>query len=316
MKHRTKLGVIGFMLCCSVGISYCKQKESKNKPVPDAQQSIIIPPYDHPSNEKTMLKIDTTKIVLAAQDGKFKYGLSKYVKITNTGTYHAKTIKIAFPTSDLNGLKIEKDDECLKFLAPNTSCMLTFNPSEELNETEFVVQGENTDPVKATVTVLDYGSKYQDGYVYALSPYVFGLNEKDLCDPQKHDKACSKIVNVVTRFKGSNGWTFETAKTTCAQKSTHQHKIWYLPDICEMGYSPSSQGPNCDSGIPNITSNFVNIAKAGDIISLGDYWSSTLTPFQTTAWYQHFDKSTNTYYQASERLTAKFNVLCTRAIVD
>lgn len=58
---------------------------------------------------------------------------------------------------------------------------------------------------------------------------------------------------------------------------------WYLPAICQLGFSTATPSPSCPTGIANIEENLFNEGFLSDLLftssGFNAYWSSTQTPF-------------------------------------
>lgn len=308
----------------------------------------------HVVTTQTTIKItDTsTNLVLASagQYANYQGGKTQTLTIQNVGAIKALDVDSNL-LSILNvigkGLMVV-DNNCPQDLEPNATCTFTFHPSIQLKPTKFKIHGINTNDVEATITVLDYGSQYQDGYVYALTPYVFGDDlDKNKCNPDTLEH-CSKIVTLADqKYQGNDKFSWAVSKPQvlfigdyyngkkntkalvnsiprivnsfnaagfCAQLTTENgYKDWYLPAICEL-QSKKSGSQICDD------TNTGDIATLMSALSIKDlnkmYWSSTQSKNGPDIVYieDMQDKSKIGPVQVSWD-EQNYNVRCSRAII-
>lgn len=295
MRHGLKtisgLAVFGVLGAAIVGVNNCKEQGPHLVPTP------------------TTIKITDTSanlILAAAGEGsRYKKGKPKTLTIQNTGSTDALDVDsnlLSILNVAVKGLVVVENN-CPQNLAPDATCTFTFHPGIELKTTKFKIHGINTNKVEATITVLDYGSQYQDGYIYALTPYVFGDDlDQNKCNPDTLEH-CSKIVNLaeqntkttlwsqikppvllvgdlynglkntkaIMSYISSNQWGAAPAANYCYQLQTKNgYKDWYLPAICEF-QSKKNGSTICDQNADDIAA---LLAIVPDDLKQA-YWSST-----------------------------------------
>lgn len=117
----------------------------------------------------TTLAASVSSLVLAVN------GTSRTITITNMGTTTALSVAYT-PTPDFPLGTIVSASTC-GTLPPAASCVLTVTPGAtptaavgDVNPSPVVlsVAGANTNTVSPSITVLDFGSVYQGGYVFAI----------------------------------------------------------------------------------------------------------------------------------------------------
>jgi len=240
-------------------------------------------------------------------------GNPRKITITNTGEGKAAavgyTIDPALPAGSIISPLSCGD------LEPAESCELTVTPGgavigeagEEALPSVLSVSGSNTLTASTNILILDYGSIYQGGYVFAIDdttpdagsiggkvvdlqdqapPFpngvvwsvdgtaVNGINESSTagagsCDGNL-DGSCN-TDRIIGAFLGAS------AAESCFNANSSGFADWYLPAICELGHDDANQGSGCGTAAAPLTQNIQsNLVENGDIGEFaGSYWSST-----------------------------------------
>ena len=221
------------------------------------------------------------------------------------------------------------------------------------------VNASNATTVSAGVEVLSYGCIYQDGYIYSIDDTTANTGSISGKVTQETDNsgastgilwdsssgctnppynACyitnadsgTNGTNLSSPSPGGNTYLIYLTLTTTHNELATSYAAglctgdWYLPAICEMGFSTSSGGINCGtSGSPliqNMQSNLFGPNQTTDIAglttgyTLGYYWSSTeYSVFPTTgAWVQDFALSGGNSQYPDIKGSATLGVRCSR----
>ncbi len=243
-------------------------------------------------------------------------GFDRVITIkASTAVKHVKyTLAPALPT----GSRISPAD-CGDMKAGGT-CELTIHPGSKPSAAAGVaskpsrlrIQGVNTPALTTEVTILAYGSYYQQGYVFALNDSTpahqsVGATMMALTDNHRQmawhqgailaTKAMSLTNGALNTLKIHAHYPTElNAVNLCAtytiDASSHSpcqagavcYSHWYLPSICELG--PAAEQADCAQKTANIVTNVVLTPYGlGDLS--GAYWSSTEIN-AGTAWVQNF----------------------------
>lgn len=340
------LAVLGLFAYAVVGgISNCKKKgDSHGGNVPDANKFI-----PNQGQGTTALTIEPDNLILAAgpsntnQSG-YNKGVPKSIIIKNVSSDPVSNIAFSrLPAS----IVVDKTADCLISLPAGATCNVKFTPGAVVDTTQFTVNGQDTIgnqlSANATVTVLDYGSKYQDGYVFALTPNVFDDGCKS-DDPRLSN--CSRVVtwekakaqpvsfaSSIKPFLGPDGapkfsdynGIFNTnqllkidpdgaaaAKVCTSLNNPNGTNNWYLPAICELVGFGIRPAECLFSAKTNEQVQSLRALKFVDIMSTnGKFWSSSFHLDPTLPFYVSFtDKDSATTSQVSDT----YNVLCAHII--
>ncbi len=268
---------------------------------------MVLPPVT------TTLSVSTSVLALAVS------GVARTITVTNTGTELATALALVSTPALPVGSTVSSNT--CGDLAVGASCTLTITPgvtpSAAAGDTNpvpviFRVTGSNTNTVTTDVSVLDHGSVYQSGYVFALDDstpnsgsvggkaaalndtstgviwtanaggtQVFdaipGISETDVAPPcnGNRDGACN--TNTLVSFYAAtplNAYAAGLCRSTIGGYSD-----WYLPSICEMGFDTFAIGSGCGtSAAPladNMQSNLVDKGDIGGLQVAAPYWSAT-----------------------------------------
>jgi hypothetical protein len=246
-------------------------------------------------------------------------GSPRTVTVTNTGTDLATALALV-ATPALPAGSVVSSNTCGD-LAAGASCVLTITPgatpSAAPGDTAPVpvtlrITGSNTNTVTTDVSVLDHGSVYQSGYVFALddttpnsgsvggkaaalndsSTGLFwaaaaggglafdaipGISETDVAPPcnGNRDGACN--TNAILDYYVATPMNLYAAGLCKA--TLNGLSDWYLPAICEMGFDNNSNGSGCGTSVAPLVDNMqANLVDKGNVGGLQDsiyYWSST-----------------------------------------
>ena len=246
-------------------------------------------------------------------------GSPRTVTVTNTGTDLALALALV-ATPALPAGSVVSSNTCGD-LAAGASCVLTITPgaipSATPGDTAPVpitlrITGSNTNTVTTDVSVLDHGSVYQSGFVFALddttptsgsvggkvaaladsstgAPWAVtaggapafdilpGISETDVAPPcnGNRDGACN--TNVIVSYYAATPLNLYAAGL--CKDTLNGLSDWYLPAICEMGFDNIGSGSSCGtpgaSLVDNIQSNLVDKGNIGGIVDNSFYWSST-----------------------------------------
>jgi hypothetical protein len=226
-------------------------------------------------------------------------------------------------------------------IEPSATCVLTITPGatpsaaagDSPNPSTITIKGSNTNAVTSEITVLAYGSIYQDGYVYSINDTTssdVSVGGKvaaltNLSDPYKWTRTfavtgADSITDGATNTSAiisnasCNGSTLNCAAYQCSSITTGN---WYLPAICEMGPASNGSGSGCVSGYQNMFDNlsFLRASCLANQRFAGDYWSSTeyadSNLAQDSAWSQLFSSGG---VQLADRKNLALGVRCSRAL--
>lgn len=286
------------------------------------------------SHGNGIVAISPTPLALAAS------GNSRTITVTNVTT--AANIVTINSVSDSNlpsgtSIDFQQAKACLTGteLHPGESCTITVSPGTSTGSSIIPIAVSSTDCSDATlaadVLVLDSGSPYQGGLIYAIDDttpvtssmggHVIAPNDatdspqawwvsggyadtygiSDVSTIAAPDPSAGFITNQLNCNGASDGYCNSnnmlwmdgrTAASSCSGD-------WYLPSICEMGNVTELQ---CPSG--------TSIASLGRLT--GNYWSSTQSSGTTAnAWFYNFtiaDAATNT------KLSLSYAIRCARAL--
>ncbi len=226
--------------------------------------------------------------------------------ITITATTAVKQVKYTLVPALPAGSRVSPAS-CGDMKAGST-CELTIHPGAKPSAAAGTtqkpsvlrVQGIDTPELTTAITVLGFGSVYQQGYVFALNDSISAHQSVDASTMALTDNgtqiAWHQGANAVTKATSLVNGVMDTAKihakyatelnaaNLCAtytidavghspcQAGAICYSHWYLPSICEMG--PTAEHANCEQGVANIVTNVVLTPYGlGDLS--GAYWSST-----------------------------------------
>jgi hypothetical protein len=232
-------------------------------------------------------------------------------------------------------------------MASGSSCVLTITPGATPsaaagatpNPSTITVQGANTNTLTADISVLTYGSIYQQGYIYSIddtTPITESMGGKvaaladnstgiqwyngsdTITGASSLDDGASNTSTIVSAQGAGSyaaslcaNYTIDSAgNTPCTTGTCYTN--WYLPAICEMG--PEQDGSGCVSGTPNMVNNLVDLS-VGSFSSSSNYWSSTEWSGIPAdfVWSEFFGTGSNNN-QAVETKADLLNVRCARVL--
>lgn len=211
-------------------------------------------------------------------------GIARKITIINTGFRPAHSVHYKVSPKLPPGTTITPR-QC-GTLAPGGSCVLTITPGAIANAApgdinphavHLSITGDNTNVLTPTLHILDYGSVYQAGYLFAIDDTpasdrsiggkVAALTDQTPPNSRVLWKAANKSCQKYT-VSSLDGLPCSSSLETC-------YADWYLPQICEMGYGLSDDDP-CGSSFspafPNLKSNLYDRGIGG---LDGFYWSAT-----------------------------------------
>lgn len=252
----------------------------------------------------TTLSVSTNTLALRVT------GVARTVIVTNTGAHPASLVEldpaVAFPagTTHVN--------HCAT-LAPGASCLITITPGAVPSAAPGVpapsavalsIRGSNTNAQTVQVHVLDYGSTYQGGQVFALddaTPSTASVGGKVAAAtavrpgwshhfagannvfevPGVSDNSVGPLPSCNGRVDGACNTRLIVAAPehagvalgnyaagACSGTTLNGYADWYLPAICEMG--PGGPG-GCTAGGETLQEKLQTPGYA----TFADSWSST-----------------------------------------
>lgn len=277
-------------------------------------------------------------------------GRSRSITITNTGTVAATDVVYgsSFPLPE--GTSISPAS--CGTIEPSGSCVLTITPgatpSAEVGHTNpkpvvLIIAGSNTNTVSSAIYILTYGSVYQGGFVFAFDD-TKGCSSPGECAGSVGGKVvmmrnaghaqwhkdwnttdgvpaarsptdgAANTRAIVAKFPdNSNNYAANVCSKYHVSDASNTYDDWYLPAICEMGYTGHVINGQCggtdrDPKLQNIQSSLVDAAVVG--APEGDYWSSTEWA-SAGAYYQWFYPFESR--QFSKAKIYNYAIRCTRA---
>ena len=278
-------------------------------------------------------------------------GTARQVIVSNTGSIPATNVSISYPTWPSG---TTASSTCGSTLAPASTCSITVTPGATATSTctsgiaptpgvVSITSDESTSTL-VTVTVVGYGCIYQSGYVFSIddttantgsisgivaaladqssgvewSPDFFNIlgiyeNSSSPCAGNT-DGACD-TAQIVAHYSASSPSSY--AAGVCLA-TIGGYSDWYLPAICEMGFT-SGNASGCGSAgnplIQNMESNLGVTALSG--VSSGFYWTSTEFSANPTigAWVQ-FLTTGNGSEQVGFVKSSLNSVRCARALTN
>ncbi len=279
-------------------------------------------------------------------------GTARFLKVTNAGIVTAELLELR-----VTGLPSGSTahSSCPVELPPDTSCLVLIRPgsrpsAEPANlspvPAKLTLRGSNTNVLEVNVSVITYGSFHQGGFVFALddktaitggvsgkviatadtspaanwSPTateVAGVSDNSLGGANSCNGAVDGRCNtsrILAQF-ASGGRDFAAAQCTDSREGGFAD--WYLPALCEMGYSTESTGNGiCGTQdaplVPdNIRSRLLNTLLA---IPFADhYWTSTQSSLNPATSAQRAIYSLNVPTMEASKLTELLPSKCARA---
>lgn len=268
------------------------------------------------------ISVDDRHLILTIQH---LGGVPKSVTIKNNSPTIAKNIVAIFDeTQTKSGLS--QDASACKEVPPFSSCKLylipglypyggdlfSTEPDEEMDEI-FYMKGDNTNTIHSKISVLEYGSFFQGGYVFSINPDATRI--KILASQKNADYMSASWIlpnfppvlpedandfydGRPNTFAMDHFYAYGTfAARSCADYEIDENgqapcdedeeamcfKGWYLPAICEIAPDPTY----CIEATDNIYDNLYLLGKNN--LELVTRWSSTVAnPITGTAFYAEF----------------------------
>lgn len=259
-------------------------------------------PTANPPASTTSLAVSPAVLALKAS------GIARSFTVTNTGTDPALLVAVdpavVLPTGTTYL------SHCAT-LAPGASCTITVTPGALPSATPGVpaplpvamaIRGSNTPTQAVQVHVLDYGSVYQGGHIFAFNEAVpvtqsvggkvatistpinynwsehfvgpgpvfevFGVSDNSVGAPDcnaRFDGACN--TQRILAAPEHAGVPLANYAAGACSGTIQSHADWYLPAICEMSNSAAS---GCPSG-----ETMQEKLQAPGLLHFADSWSST-----------------------------------------
>ena len=215
------------------------------------------------------------------------------------------------------------------------------------------IEGDNTNTLSPTINILTYGSVYQSGFVFAVddtTPDTGSIGGKvasqtNQAQPDHNgivwdsSSGCttppnnncyttnansdsdgagntSTIYSVLTTSHGLAADTYAAGLCYGVDIGGYGYTDWYLPAVCEMGYSVPGGGTQCGTPLVPALQNMLSNLVANNIGSLaGYYWTSTDFSFnpQEYAFYQYYSSSNN-FQAGTNKGIDMIGVRCVRAL--
>ncbi len=255
-----------------------------------------------------LLEASTPALVLASA------GTARFLKVTNPSTVTAEALELR-----VTGLPSGSTahSSCPVELPPDGSCLVLIRPGGRPSAKEgdlapvpakLTLRGSNTNVLEVNVSVITHGSFHQGGFVFSLndqtaitgsvsgkvvatadtSPAAYwspatsevtGISDNALAGASSCNGAVDGRCNtprILAHFT-SGGRNFAAAQ--CADSREGGFADWYLPALCEMGYSTVDTG-NAICGtrdaplVPdNLRSRLLDVGPIGTFSD--HYWTST-----------------------------------------
>lgn len=239
-------------------------------------------------------------------------GNARTLTITNTGLVTANSVNYSASPALPAGTSITVAPDCVA-IAPGGTCLFTINPGATPSATPgaanptpvtLSIYGSNTDTVTSAINILAYGSVYQSGYVFAFddtTPNTGSVGGKvaSLVNQSTsivfdatpvavggiHEGSVAGVNSCNGRYDGfcdtgriiaAEGTNYTAYAAGLCKATIGGYSDWYLPSICELGYSAA---PNCGTMasplIQNMQSNLADNGNIGVLMNNNYYWSST-----------------------------------------
>jgi len=278
----------------------------------------------------TTISLSVPELALAVS------GKARIVTVTNTGS--APALSVIYSLTPATPVAVNTVSSC-STLAPGASCQITITPGASAtaapgitNPTPITmnVGGVNTNLSTTALHVLDYGSVFQNGYVFALDDTtsnatsvggkVAALNDLASTLPWSTTPALINAASlndgmantqaIVTIYDALSVSRADYAAGACTALPSNGQNPWYLPAICEM----SSAAAGCTPGQPNMQTNLVdtNGTLTGPVTW---HWSSTESlAMPVTQSIQHQFATGGTSSQRPEPKGSSFSARCVRVI--
>lgn len=204
-------------------------------------------------------------------------GTARFLKVTNAGVVTAELLELR-----VTGLPSGSTahSSCPVELPPDTSCLVLIRPgsrpsAEPANLTpvpaKLTLRGSNTNVLDVNVSVITYGSFHQGGFVFALddktaitggvsgkvvatadtspaanwSPTateVAGVSDNSLAGANSCNGAVEGRCNTSRILAHFPSGERNFAAAQCADLRGGGFADWYLPALCEMGYTTTGPG--------------------------------------------------------------------------
>lgn len=241
-------------------------------------------------------------------------GTARFLKVTNAGVVAAELLELR-----VTGLPSGSTahSSCPVELPPDASCLVLIRPGSRPSAkvgdpapvpAKLTLRGSNTNVLDVSVSVITYGSFHQAGFVFALddmtaitggvsgkviatadtSPHahwsptateVTGVSDNSLAGANSCNGAVDGRCNtsrILAQF-ASGGRDFAAAQ--CADSREGGFADWYLPALCEMGYTTTGPGNGiCGTrAAPLVPDNVRSrLFDADGLVQLSShYWTST-----------------------------------------
>lgn len=286
-------------------------------------------------------------------------GNARSLTVTNTGSAPALSVIYSVNSAPLGTITTTVSD--CSTLAPGAVCTITVTPGATASATAgntspvpitFNVGGVNTNIVSASVHVLEFGSVYQSGYVFAFddttpatgsvggkvvartdaSPgLIWSSNGNGGAPGDVANNVVPGIDETSTPVMGiCNGGTDGACNTReittfyngvntayfaagVCRATMSGYSDWFLPSVCELGGDAFA---GCGVGVDSVQKNLIdnNALLVADQPQM-TYWSSTqysATP-ATQAWAHHFASGGGDFSGQSVK-DSLFPVRCVRSL--
>ncbi|WP_070399397.1 hypothetical protein [Hydrogenophaga sp. PML113] len=283
-----------------------------------------------PPAPATTLSLSVSQLALAVS------GTARTLTITNTGANAA--LNLALNTTGLPA-GTSQISTCGATLAAGASCTATVTPGATPTAAPgnaapasalLEVEGSNTNSVNAALQVITFGSWYQGGWVFDLddttvaSGSVGGKVAAPSDATPMGDWGPASLMGASSLTDGASNTNqivmavgaIPSAAGRCQDSAASGFSDWYLPAICELGYTFG--GGVCGTqAAPLLAGNMQSRLKEnGDIGGIADswYWSSSEAAASptTSAHLHRFDPTLT--QQAIVNKVNVFPARCARAL--